>query len=172
MTLILRRIPESPNDDYRAGSDGQIYSRTQYAGFGRKIYVDWYALKGHLNEKGYASVSLCHNSIKVTKSVHRLICSAFHGIPNPKNLQVRHLNGIEKDNRPSNLKWGTQAENWMDRKAHGHGINGEKHPMSKLSDLERSHIRWMVEKGFCSRHHIARVMGLTQACISSVCRTK
>ena len=36
----LRPIPVSPNDDYMAGSDGQIYSRTKYAGFGRKERVD------------------------------------------------------------------------------------------------------------------------------------
>ena len=34
--LVLKPIPVSPNDDYMAGSDGQIYSRTKYKGFGRK----------------------------------------------------------------------------------------------------------------------------------------
>jgi len=46
--VILRPIPISPNADYMAGSDGQIYSRTRYKGFGRKEYVDWYPLSGRL----------------------------------------------------------------------------------------------------------------------------
>ena len=73
----LRRIPVSPNDDYRAGADGQIYSRTRYAGFGRKERVDWYAMKGTVGSKKYPMVSLCHENVKVTKTVHRLVCMAF-----------------------------------------------------------------------------------------------
>ena len=79
--IELRTIPVSPNYDYMGGSDGQIYSRTRYKGFGRKEYTDWYPLKGNKTKKGYLMVSLCHNNIKVTNHVHRLICMAFHGMP-------------------------------------------------------------------------------------------
>ena len=170
--LELRRIPVSPNDDYRAGSDGKIYSCTRYAGFGRKERVDWYPLKGHRRQKGYLTVSLCHENRKVTKAVHRMICSAFHGKPPTLSMQTRHLNGNPDDNRPENLAWGTQAENWADRKAHGHGIDGEKHPMSKLTDKERSHVRWAAAKGLCSQRQIARALGMSQSAISAVCHGK
>lgn len=168
----LRAIPESPNKNYKAGSDGHVYSRTRYAGFGRKVFVEWYALKGHKTPKGYIVVSLCHNNKKVTKAVHRLVCSAFHGRPTPKTLQVRHLNGDPSDNRPTNLRWGSQQENWLDRKAHGRGISGERHPMAMLTDPEREHIRWAIRKGLCSGRHAARMLGLSQACISSLLRSK
>ena len=43
--------------------------------------------------------------------VHRLICEAFHG-PSPQGKPVViHLNENALDNRPENLKWGTQKEN-------------------------------------------------------------
>lgn len=43
--------------------------------------------------------------------VHRLICEAFHGpAPNDRNI-VLHLNEDATDNRPENLRWGTQKEN-------------------------------------------------------------
>lgn len=43
--------------------------------------------------------------------VHRLICEAFHG-PAPDGMDVViHLNEDALDNRPENLKWGTQKEN-------------------------------------------------------------
>ena len=166
----LRPIPVSPNDDYMAGSDGEIYSRTKYAGFGRKNYVAWYALKGSRHSKGYRTISLCHQNKQVTKSAHRLVCMAFHGLPPSRSHQVRHLDGTRDNNLPENLRWGTQAENWADRKAHGHGCEGEKHHAAKLSDAEREHIRWAVSKGLCSRRQVALAMGMSQSAISQVCR--
>ena len=114
--VILKEIPVAPNPDYMAGEDGRIYSRTKYAGFGRKEYVDWYPLKGHKQreKQGYYHISLCHQNHKITRVVHRLICMAFHGLPPFKSAQVLHNNGNYEDNKPDNLRWGTQEENWMD----------------------------------------------------------
>lgn len=170
--VILKIIPEAPNDDYRAGSDGHIYSRTEHKGFGRVIYRDWYPLKGHFTKKGYRTVSLCHNNKKVSRSVHRLICSAFHG-PSPSPVhQVRHLDGNPNNNLPGNLCWGTQAENWQDRRIHGTASVGEKHPAAKLTDQEREHIRWAVSRGLCSRRHAARALGMSESAISGLCKKR
>jgi len=170
--VVLKPIPISPNSDYMAGSDGRIYSRTKYAGFGVKVKTDWYPLVGYENNKGYRIVSMCHKSKKVSAQVHRLICMAFHGTPQTKTLQVRHLDGNPSNNTPENLAWGTQAQNWADRKLHGRGIDGEKHPMSKLTDAEREHIRWAIQKGLCSQRHAARALGMSQRAIWGVCKTK
>jgi hypothetical protein len=45
-----------------------------------------------------------------TRSVHRMVAMAFHGVP-PSNLEVNHINGIKTDNRPENLEWVTTSEN-------------------------------------------------------------
>lgn len=172
MTVELRPIPCSPNDDYMAGSDGRIYSRTRYKGFGRKEYVDWYPLAGHRTKKGYLSVTLSHENRRVTKTVHRLVCMAFHGEPASPSLQVRHLDGDPSNNAPENLRWGTQAENWQDRKAHGNGNEGEKHHSAKLTNEERAHLRWAVERGLCSQRHAARVLGMSQSSVSAVVRSR
>jgi len=173
MNLDLRRIPCSPNDDYRAGDDGRIYSRTRYKGFGRKEYVDWYPLIGHRDpRKGYLRITLSHENCRVTKSVHRLVCAAFHGEPSSTSMQVRHLDGNPANNVPANLQWGTQAENWTDRRAHGNGCEGEKHHSAKLSNAERSHVRWAIAKGLCSARHAARVLGMSPSSISGVLHSK
>lgn len=45
------------------------------------------------------------------RKVHQLVCEAFHG-PRPfPDAVVIHLNEDAHDNRPENLKWGTQKEN-------------------------------------------------------------
>ncbi len=166
--VTLMPIPSSPNADYMAGSDGNVYSRTQYKGFGKKVYVDWYPLRGHKTNKGYVSVSMCHENVKVTKNVHRLICEAFHGEPVPATLQTRHLDGNRENNVPTNLRWGTQAENWEDREAHGRGMKGEKHHQAKFTNAERQSIRWAIQKGLCSQSQAARVLGVTQRGISGI----
>lgn len=166
--VLLKSIPISPNEDYMAGSDGQIYSRTKYKGFGRKEYVDWYPLQGADSGKGYHIISMCHNNKRVTRNVHRLICMAFHGLPPLPTFQTRHLDGNPSNNLPENLVWGTQEENWMDRKAHGRGIEGEKHWAAKLTNFERQALRWTIQKGLCSQHHAAKVLGMSQGGIYAV----
>jgi hypothetical protein len=43
--------------------------------------------------------------------IHRLVCEAFHGpAPFPRAVVI-HLNENALDNRPENLRWGTQKEN-------------------------------------------------------------
>lgn len=46
-----------------------------------------------------------------TYKVARLICEAFHGAVPFERAVVMHLNEDASDNRPVNLRWGTQKEN-------------------------------------------------------------
>jgi hypothetical protein len=43
--------------------------------------------------------------------VHRLVCEAFHGSAPFDGAVVMHINECPLDNRPENLRWGTQKEN-------------------------------------------------------------
>lgn len=166
--VTLRPIPSAPNADYMAGSDGQVYSRTRYAGFGRKVLTDWYPLVGTRGAKGYRTISMSHENKRVTKNVHRLVCEAFHGAPPRRTDQVRHLDGNPENNAPTNLVWGTQQENWQDRRAHGRASGGENHHSAKLTDAERAHLIWALERGLCSQHHAARILGMSQSSIQQI----
>jgi hypothetical protein len=50
--------------------------------------------------------------------VHRLVLTAFRG-PCPPGFECRHLDGNPSNNTVSNLTWGSQSENTLDRVRHG-----------------------------------------------------
>ena len=144
---------------YCAGTDGRIYSRAR---------GDWRPLVAHLNSNGYPCVTLMLDGRKTTRAVHSLVCSAFYGPPSFIGAQVRHLDGDRHNSPPINLAWGTQGENWQDRRAHGNGCEGEKHHAAKLTNEEREHLRWAISRGLCSQRHAARLLGMSQAAIGQV----
>jgi len=43
--------------------------------------------------------------------VHRLVCEAFHGPAPFERAVVIHIDENALNNRPENLRWGTQKEN-------------------------------------------------------------
>lgn len=46
-----------------------------------------------------------------TFKVARLVCEAFNGPPTEEKNVCMHLDEDSRNNRPSNLRWGTQKEN-------------------------------------------------------------
>ena len=101
---IWRLIPEWP--EYAASSHGRIKRviPEQRAVTGR-------ILKPCLGKNGYKYVSLTHNNIPHTKTVHRLIALTFLGTPPTIKHQCNHINGKKTDNRRENLEWVTHREN-------------------------------------------------------------
>jgi len=67
--------------------------------------------------------------------VHRMVCEAFHGAPPFTGAVVIHLDENALNNRPENLKWGTQKENLnMPKiKAYHRSRTGEDNPRVKAA---------------------------------------
>ena len=64
-----------------------------------------------LDRYGYPQTSICVNGKQRTVTVHRLVATAFHGLPPEGKPQINHINGIKTDNRPENLEWCNNAYN-------------------------------------------------------------
>lgn len=106
MSEVWRPIPSAQG--YMASDAGRIRSP-----LGRVI-------KAH-SHLGYKRVSLLQpgDRTKHKRLVHRLVCEAFHGpAPSPGHVAA-HWNDVGDDNRPSNLRWATQAENVKDMVRNG-----------------------------------------------------
>lgn len=94
---------------YVADDEGHIWS---LKGCARRRLAE------HPNTHGYLTVRLCVAGREMRKVVHALVCAAFHGERQPRH-EARHINGIQHDNRPSNLTWGNARDNAADRESHG-----------------------------------------------------
>ena len=100
------------------------------------------------DKKGYLYVMLWCRRVKKPRRlrVNRLICELFHGPPPSPKHQARHLNGIKKDNRPSNLSWGTQKENEDDKIRLNKQALGIKNGAHKLTEDQVRQIRLLCHR--------------------------
>lgn len=93
-----REIPGT-NGEYLASSKGRIKT----AKSGR-------ILSPCVDNHGYLRVALFKADRNRRFKVHRLVASAFHGAAE-SSMEVNHIDGNKKNNRPENLEWVTPKEN-------------------------------------------------------------
>ena len=151
----LRPIPQRP--DYWATSSGAILSTKK----GRLR-----RLSGHIHGGGYRYVMLSFGGGKAKQAVHRLVASAFLGLPKEGQL-CRHLNGDQLDNRAENLAWGSHVDNALDRVLHGTDARGENNPAAKLNSKKVRTVRRLLSEKK-SPAEIADEFGVSSSCIQGI----
>jgi hypothetical protein len=85
------------------------------------------------DSSGYPTVAMNKGGRRSTKTVHRLVCRAFHGEPIGDSNEAAHLDGNRTNPRADNLAWATKVENHSHMQAHGTQRAGERHPRAKLT---------------------------------------
>lgn len=146
------------NGLYEVSSQGRICKHKD----GRRVLLK-------INHSGpYGKVGLYPKGVTgLTRQVHRLVCEAFHGTPKDFEV-VRHLNGNRRDNRASNLAWGTQSENCQDAVLHG-THKGENNGMSKLTENQVAAIKNILTVNpTLSRNILAKALGVTRTTIGHI----
>lgn len=125
-------------------------------------------LSQHLSSAGYPQVGLTRDGKKLTKSVHRLVCRAFHGPP-PLGCETAHLDGDRGNARAENLIWATSAENNQHKRLHGTHQAGARHPRARLSVQQVADIRERAAGG--ERHKsIAEAHGTHRKYVGKIIR--
>ncbi len=99
--------------------------------------------------------------------VHRLVCEAFKGEAPSKRHEVAHYDGNSFNNHHENLRWATRKENIADKKRHGTQLQGEDHPLAKLSEADVVEIRRMLMSGM-KNCEIAECFSVLPNCISRI----
>src|SRR5690348_15132724 len=97
--------------EYEVSDDGQV---RRVVGGGPAAKVGR-VLKPGKNLYGYHFVVLYQTPRKRMSLISRLVCEAWHGPPPTPKHEAAHWNGVRTDNRPSNLRWATGAENAADK---------------------------------------------------------
>lgn len=116
------------------------------------------------NQRGYKLVELYCGSraTRRTRPVHRLVCEAFHGPPPEDKPNTLHNDGKPDNNRAVNLRWGSQADNFADAKAHGVTGKGEAHSQVKLTDAQVAEVRHLARARVLTASEISRRFGICQ----------
>lgn len=83
-------------------------------------------------DRGYRRVALSVDGVAHKRGIHQLVALAFIG-PVPEQCEVRHLDGDRAHNVPSNLAYGTSAQNRADTLVHG------THNMARKTECLRGH---------------------------------
>lgn len=126
-----------------------------------------------VGRKGYLRVCLyVPKCIRQQRAVHALVLTAFVG-PKPPNMQACHYDGNPANNALSNLRWGTAAENYADKRRHGTHQVGERHGAHKLSDWDVSTLRKlysMKDRGIWHPDDLAAAFGVDRVTIERAAR--
>lgn len=105
-----------------------------------------------------------------TYNVHCLVALAFFG-PKPAGMCVLHANDVRDDNRVSNLRYGTYADNYRDSVANGGRYKGPNPRMfgnrSSLTAANVRTIRRQLAAGMTPRQ-IASAHGVSPQAIRSI----
>ncbi len=126
-------------------------------------------LSGYTDGQGYRKV-VSGRSGYIKRAT--LGCLAFHGYAPDDGVRrlVAHENDIPGDDRPSNLRWSTYAENAADRKRNGTRYDGEHNPRAKLTADMVKDIRRRYAAGGETQKSLAIEFGVCQRSISLIVR--
>ncbi len=160
--IVIRQHPQF--SDYAVGDDGSVWSCKRTGRGWQQPAIVWKQRRPILDPQGRLQVTLCpDNKRRIARKIHRLVLETFVGSA-PRGCECRHLNGDKRDNRLSNLQWGTHSENAIDSVRHGTTNT------LKLTEEQVRLIRSSANKGNHCR--LAAMFGVSQSMITRIANHK
>jgi hypothetical protein len=113
-------------------------------------------------------VTLCRDGKEYNRKVQLLVAEAFIG-PRPEGLGVLHRDDDKLNNRPSNLYYGTDAENAADRTRNGGGAFGERSGNVRITEAIAREILRLDTDGV-RQAEIVRRLGIPKGIVANIRR--
>jgi protein gp37 len=132
---IERTEPVAEWPGYFVTSKGRVLSDRTNSG---QRTADTHEVKPMAGPNGHARVMLYLGGTHARLLVHRLVLEAFVR-PANGDEQACHINGDPTNNALWNLRWGSQSDNWSDRKRHGNRRSYAKITPAQAADIRS---RW------------------------------
>lgn len=130
-------------------------------------------IAGGVNRDGYSTVNLSKDGVRKFKSVHRLVCDAFHEAVPGHNV-TNHKDGNKLNNCAANLEHSTYSKNTQH--AFDTGLQkperGEVNGNSKLTTERVLEIRRKYETGKYSKPCLAKDYEVTRQQIGHIVSKK
>jgi hypothetical protein len=111
----------------------------------------------------------------VRKTIHVLVCAAFHGPRPGDGYEVAHGNGDPTDNCVGNLRWATRSENQQDSIRHGTkykhpdgAMAGARNHSAKVTPGQVAEIRRRWSAGDVSQRALATEYGIGKSQIHNI----
>ena len=124
-------------------------------------------LRPSADSGGRLIVSLYNATGQHTVMVHRIVALLWLG-PCSDGMEVSHLNGDCKDNRPENLKYESHADNLGRRDDHGTMVRGEAHWNATLTAEQALEIYALAWAGDLTQREIGERFGILQVTVSCI----
>lgn len=117
---------------------------------------------------GYQVVSVMDDGRAVTKGVHVLVCTAWHGPAPASGMEVAHEDGMRFNNAPGNVNWKTKKQNGADRVRHGTTRRGEMNIGARINEMTARvifHMRNLPSGIRPSAAEIGRLFGISDVAV-------
>lgn len=151
---------------YRVGSDGSIWSMKSRKDPNATRAGNWQRLKLTQRKSGYITACFRIGKKNYVRYVHHLVLEAFVG-PRPDGMECCHGIGGASDNSVENLRWGTKAENFADKRLHGTRLFGSRNWNAKLTERDIPLIRALAGEGV-EQSIIAHAWGIGNSTVQEI----
>lgn len=115
-----------------------------------------------INERGYHCYRLTKNKKLHDVLAHRLVVLTYIGPCPHEGWLVRHLDGNGGNNDVSNLRWGSNSANQLDRRKHGSVAPNARINLAKATEIREK------RKSGISQTQLAKEYGVSRSVVASV----
>lgn len=161
---------------FKVESDGTIWRLAKWTGGGRVsglIYVPKArAERSTAGPGSYLRVMFKDGERRRKVNAHRIVWMVANRRPIPPGMEINHIDGVKRHNRPDNLELVTHQQNAQHSHTHlapkKKDQRGEKNSSAAVTETQVLEIRSIWRASALSQREIAAKFNITQSTVSAI----